>query len=353
MVLVLDARGEPVGRGHYNPRTSLACRLLTRRDEPVDAAWFAARIAAAAVYRDSLALPGEARRVVWSEGDGLPGLVVDRYSEVAVVQCGTLGMSRALSWIVAGVRAALGDLPVYLADDPGAARLEGFEPRRGWLDRAGPEAVTVREGAARFAVRPGRGQKTGFYLDQAGNRVAVARRAEGRAILDAFCYTGAFAVHALAAGARRALCVDSSPEALAGAEANLELNGLAGRAELRPANAFDELRRLEREGARFGLVVLDPPPFTRRKDALEAAARGYKEINLRAMRMLERGGILATFSCSHHVPPALFEEVCRAAAEDAGAPLRVVEPLGQSPDHPVLLTVPETRYLKGLLLERL
>ena len=352
-VTVADGAGAFVGRGFYNPRTSLACRILTRRDEKIDAAWFAGRIGEAVAYRRSRGLAGEAHRLVWSEGDGLPGLVVDRYSDVVVVQCLTLGMSGALPWIVAGIRAALGDLAIYVSDDPAAARMEGFEPRRAWLGRAGPDTVTVREGSARFVVRFGEGHKSGFYLDQAENRLGVARWAAGRAVLDAFSYTGAFAVHTLAAGAERAVCVESSPEALAGAAANLELNGLAGRAELREANAFDELRRLEREHARFGLVILDPPPFTRRKAAVDAATRGYKEINLRAMRLLERGGILATFSCSHHVSGALFEDVCRAAAEDAGITMRTLEALTQSRDHPVLLTVPETLYLKGLLVERL
>ena len=350
---MVDAAGAFVGRGFYNPRTSLACRILTRRDESIDPAWFADRIGEAVAYRRGLDLPGEARRLVWSEGDGLPGLVVDRYGQVAVVQCLTLGMSRALPSISTALRRSVGELAIYVADEPGAARLEGFEPRRGWLDGAGPETVTVAEGPSRFSVRIGAGHKTGFYLDQAENRLRVARRAAGRTVLDAFAYTGAFAAQALAAGAERAVCLDSSAEAVAGAAANLDLNGFGGRVELREANAFDELRRLEREGARFGLVVLDPPPFTRRKDAIDAASRGYKEINLRAMHLLERGGILATFSCSHHVSLARFEEVCRAAAQDLGVGMRTLEPLGQSRDHPVLLTVPETGYLKGLLLEKL
>ncbi|MBI3629255.1 MAG: class I SAM-dependent rRNA methyltransferase [Candidatus Rokubacteria bacterium] len=352
-VTVIDGSGAFAGVGFYNPRTSLACRILTRREEAVDAAFFAARIAGALAYRRAAGLASDAYRLVWSEGDGLPGLVVDRYGAVSVVQCFTLGMSRVIDWIAAGLRAAVGDGPVYLADDPAGARLEGFEPRRGWLDREGPETVTVREGDARFRVRLGAGHKTGFYLDQAENRARVGRRAAGRRVLDAFSYSGGFAVHALAAGAEHAICLDSSPEALAGARENLALNGLAERAELREVNAFDELRRLEREHARFGLVILDPPPFTRRRDALEAARRGYKEINLRAMRLLGPGGLLATFSCSHHVSPAFFEDVCRAAAEDAGVTLRTLGALTQSGDHPVLLTVPETRYLKGLLLERL
>jgi len=179
----------------------------------------------------------------------------------------------------------------------------------------------------------------------------VAALAPGRRVLDAFCYMGAFACQALKAGAGEALLLDSSAEALAGARRNLALNGLEARAELRQGNAFDELRALESRRQRFGLVVLDPPPFTRRKEAVEAAARGYKEINLRGLRLLEPGGVLATFSCSHHVPPALFEDICREAAGDAGIAVRVLGRLGQSRDHPVLLTVPESRYLTGLVLE--
>jgi len=183
------------------------------------------------------------------------------------------------------------------------------------------------------------------------NRALVAGLARGRRMLDAFCYAGGFACHALLAGAASALLLDSSADALAQARRNLSLNGVEERATLREGNAFDGLRELQARGERFSLVVLDPPPFTRRKDAVEAAARGYKEINLRALRLLEPGGVLATFSCSHHVAPALFEDICRQAAGDAAVPTRLLSTLTQSRDHPVLLNVPETRYLTGLLLE--
>ena len=172
-------------------------------------------------------------------------------------------------------------------------------------------------------------------------------------VLDGFAYTGGFACHALVGGARRAVLIESGPEALAGARENLALNGVADRAEIVAANVFDELRRLERAGARFGAIVLDPPPFARSRMQLEAAVRGYKELNLRAMHLLDRGGSLLTFSCSHHVSTERFEEVCRDAAADAGVRLRVTMALGQASDHPVVLTIPETRYLKGLLLEAL
>lgn len=351
-VTVLDGYGRFVGRGFYNPRPSLCCRLLTRQDEPLDAAFFRRRIEAALAYRQAARLVGDAYRWVWSEGDDLAGLVVDRYGPVAVLQCLTLGMSRVRPSLIEAVREVGGAEHVYLHDDPTAARLEGFDPAPEWADGVGPAEVEIQEGLCRFLVPIEEGQKTGLYLDQRENRERVAALARDRRVLDAFCYAAGFACHTLVAGAAAAVCLDSSAEALALARRTLALNGVDAKADVREVNAFDELRRLDRAGERFGLIVLDPPPFTRRKDALEAAARGYKEINLRGLRLLEPGGILATFSCSYHVSPALFEEICQAASADAGVRVRVLASLSQARDHPVLLTVPETRYLKGLLLER-
>ena len=350
-VRVLDAVGHLLGRGFYNPRTSLACRLLTRLDEPIDEAFFRRRLEAALAYRRAAGLLAEAYRLCWSEADGLPGLVVDRYGPVSVVQCLTLGMSRAEADVLAAVASLLPGGSVYRLDDPAAARIEGFEARHGWHGDPGPSDLAIAEGACRLTVAVGAGQKTGLYLDQRDNHAAVAAHAEGRRILDAFSYAGAFACHALLGGGSSALLLDSSADALALARRNLELNDVLDRAELREVNAFDALREIWAGGERFGLIVLDPPPFTRRKDTVEAAARGYKEINLRAARLLAPGGILATFSCSHHVSPALFEAICRDAAGDARVPMRVRATLGQSLDHPVLLAVPESRYLTGLLLE--
>jgi 23S rRNA (cytosine1962-C5)-methyltransferase len=352
VVTVVDAAGRFVGRGFFNPRPTLCCRILTWDDEAVDAAFLARRVGRAlqARARDGAVL--EVGRLVWSEADGLPGFVADRYGPVLVVQCLTLGMARVRDDLVAALRSRLGEVPVFSTDDTVVAGLEGFEPAARWVDRAGPEEVVVDEGGVGLAVRPGAGHKTGVYLDQADNRRRIAGVAGAGDVLDVFAYTAGFACHALRAGARRAVCVESSPEAVAGARRNLELNGVADRAEVRAVNAFDELRRLDRDRARFGLIVLDPPPFARSRTALPDALRGYKEINLRAMRLLERGGRLATFSCSHPVDETTFEATCREAATDAGLRLRILERLGQAPDHPTVLTVPETRYLKGLLLER-
>ncbi len=350
-VSVLDSRGRFLGRGFYNPRPSLVCRLLTRRDEPVDAAFFRRRVEAALALRREAGLVSDAFRVVWSEADGLPGLVVDRYAGVAVIRCLTLGMTHCRPWVVEALRGLEGVTHYYGHDEETAGRLEGFEPLQGWIGEAGPPEVEIREGACRFVVAIEGGQKTGFYLDQRENRALVASLARARTLLDVFCYSGAFACQGLVAGATRAVAIESSAEALALARRNLELNGVADRVELREGNAFDLLRGMERTGERFDLIVLDPPPFTRTKESVEAAARGYKEVNLRALRLLTPGGTLATFSCSHHVSPALFEEICRAATADADVTVRVAAALSQSRDHPILITVPETRYLKGLLLQ--
>jgi len=346
-VEVLDSGGHYLGQGFYNPRPSLCCRLLTRHDEAIDAGFFMRRLEAAWEYRRTAGLISDAYRLCWSEADGLPGLVVDRYGPVSVVQCLTLGMSRAADWISAALAQLFPDGRVHRLDEATAARLEGFEPRQ---DPAGTELV-ITESGCRFGVTPGSGHKTGLYLDQAENRALITRHAAGRRMLDAFCFSGAFACHAIRSGASQALLLDSSADALALARRNLELNGAADQAVLKEGNAFDLLRGLEAAGERFGLAVLDPPPFTRRKDSIDAAARGYKEINIRGLRLLEPGGVLATFSCSHHITPGLFEDICREAAGDAGVRVRVLRSLTQSRDHPVLLTIPESRYLTGLLLE--
>jgi 23S rRNA (cytosine1962-C5)-methyltransferase len=353
-VTVVDSTGRFIGRGLHNPRPALCCRVLTWTDEPLDAAFFRRQLARALALRSrGQAQPPALCRLVWSEADGLPGLVVDRYGFVLVMQCLTLGMSRLRPTIVEALIGLLGDVQVFEMDEEASARLEGFSAARGWVRGSGPRSVRVNEGGVGFDVTIGVGHKTGLYLDQRENRARAGALARDRDVLDAFSYTGGFACHALHGGARRAVCIESSPEAIAGARQNLALNGFAARAEILTTNAFDELRRLERTGARFGTIVLDPPPFARNRSAVDAAARGYKEINLRALRMLEPGGSLLTFSCSHHVSEALFEEICREAAADAGVRIRVADRLSQAGDHPVLLNVPETRYLKGLQLEAL
>jgi 23S rRNA (cytosine1962-C5)-methyltransferase len=352
-VTVTAADGRVLGRGFYNPRPQIVCRLLTRHDEPVDDALLRRRLEAAWAFRQALAYDGDAGRVVFGEGDALPGLVVDRYGDVLTLQALTRGIAARAGRVAELAAEVTGARAVYRRGDPTAAAIEGFDDGSGWLVGQAEATVEIREGPCRFQVDLEEGQKTGFYLDQRENRALVGGRAAGRAVLDAFAYTGAFAAWARRGGAASVLALDSSGPACARAAAHLARNAPAGpeRYEVREVNVFGALRALERESARFDLIVLDPPPFTRRRAAVDAALRGYKEINLRALRCLRSGGLLATFSCSHHVSAALFEDVCRAAAEDVGRPVRVAAHLGQARDHPVLLAVPETRYLTGLVLE--
>ena len=328
------------------------CRLLTRHDEPVDDA------PAPPPARDRLGLPADPRL---RRGRGARRLRRGRraarvWSSIATATCSSLqaltrGIAQRAGRLAELAAEVTGARAVYRRGDPTAAAIEGFDDGSGWLVGQAQAAIEIREGPCRFQVDLEGGQKTGFYLDQRENRALVGRRAAGRRVLDAFAYTGAFAAWALQAGATSVLALDSSGPACARAAAHLARNtppGGAARYEVREANVFDALRAFEREGVRFDLIVLDPPPFTRRRAAVDAALRGYKEINLRALRCLQPGGLLATFSCSHHVSPALFEDVCRAAAEDVGRPVRVAARLDQARDHPVLLAVPETRYLTGL-----
>ena len=345
--------GTFIGRGFYNPKPAIACRILTRRDEPIDLTFFRRRVETALAYRRGLALDTDAYRLVGSEGDLLPGLVVDCYGDLLVLQCLTLGMGQNRYLVVRVLESLLAPRGIFFRPDRAAQTTEGVEGVPAWLRGEGTREREIREGRARFWVDIEEGQKTGFYLDQREARQAVSALAGGKRLLDAFCYTGGFACAALLGGAREVVAIESSREALALARRNAELNGVADRLRLVEGNAFDELRRLERARESFDLIVLDPPSFTRRRDSVEAALRGYKEINLRALRLLPAGGVLATFSCSHHVSPALFEDVLRAAAADAGRDLRLLATLIQARDHPVLLNVPETLYLKGRLCQAL
>ena len=350
-VTVCNATGRALGRGFYNPRPQIVCRLLSHHDEAIDPGFFRRRLEAAWRTRQALGDDGDAFRVVFSEGDRLPGLILDRYADVLVLQALTLGIEQHAARLAELAAEVVGCETVYRRADPTAAAIEGLAGDSGWLVGQGEGEVEIREGPCRFRVAIETGQKTGFYLDQRDNRAAVARHAGGREVLDAFCYTGAFGCWALASGASRVLGLDTSSDACARARAHAEAHGGTDRFEALDANAFDALREFDRAGRRFDLVILDPPPFTRRKTAVEAALRGYKEINLRALTCLRPGGLLATFSCSHHVTSALFEAVCHAAVADVGRPVRLAETFSQARDHPILLAVPETRYLTGLLLE--
>lgn len=350
-VEVADTRGRVLGSGYYNPASTIAIRLLTRtRGEIPGPDLIRRRIEDALAYRRRVTDEAPAMRLVSSEGDGLPGLVVDRYGDWLVVQIGTLGMDKRRDVIVTALVELLSPKGIYERSDLSVRVHEGLEPKTGILHGDVPETTDVTLDGLRLEVPLRSGQKTGLFLDQRQNRLALRPFAKGRRTLDLFCNTGGFALHALASGASEATGVDLAAEAIATASRNAERNGFASRARFLEANAFDVLKDLDRRRERFDLIILDPPAFTKNRQSVPAARRGYKEINLRALRLASPDAIVVTSSCSYHLGPEEFLEVLREAAADAGREATLLSLAGQGPDHPVHLGVPETRYLKCAFL---
>jgi 23S rRNA (cytosine1962-C5)-methyltransferase len=350
VVTVIGSRGRAVGQAIYSDRSEIALRLVTHGHEPVDRAFWRARLDQAIRFRETLGIDATAYRLVHGEADRLPSLVVDRYGDYLVVQALSQAMDRLLPDITQLLIDLVKPAGILARNDPRVRLLEGLEQRVEVLYGTVPDVVEIREGAVTYLVDPYRGQKTGLFLDQRENRVAAAKYAHGR-LLDAFSYNGGFAL-ALAPKCREVLAVDISDDAVARIRANAERNGLP-QVQARAMNVFDELRELERLGERFETIVLDPPAFAKNRASVEKALSGYKEINLRALKLLVPGGFLVTCSCSYNVSEGDFADVLAAAAVDAAADVAVVEKRMQGRDHPVLLTVPETYYLKCFILRKL
>lgn len=360
IVDVRDAQGAFLARGYFNPASQIRVRLLTWNEaEPVDRVFWRRRLAASVARRAGLAAGAAttACRLVNAEADLLPGLIVDRYNDWLVVQALTVGIDTRLDELAALLDELLAPRGIFERSDEAVRELEGLPLRVGPLAGEPPPAdgIEIRENGLRFFVDVVAGHKTGFYLDQRENRARVGERAAARRVLDCFSYTGGFSVNAAAAGAASVVSVDSSEPALQLARHNLALNGLADRPNdtLLAGNVFEVLRNLRAEGRRFDLIVLDPPKFAHSAGQVEVACRGYKDINLLAFQLLEVGGYLATFSCSGLVSTDLFQKVVFGAALDAGAEAQILSHLGQAPDHPVLLSFPESAYLKGLLCQKI
>ncbi len=346
-----DSRGRTVGAGYVNPASGILVRLLTRGSALPSPDWAKGQFQRALQRRKALMGDVEDLRLVHSEADGLPGLVVERIGGYAVVSPDTLGAERVLlPWLLEEIEAAAPRGVILRAVAPIRQR-EGLAPRLEMLRGEAPEGpVIAREGDIRYAVDLFGGQKTGHYFDQRENRALCRSLGEGRRVLDVFSYTGGFAIAAALGGAGSVTAIESSGEAAAALSGNAALNGVT--VEVREENAFDLLRQLVRDGERYDLVVLDPPPFARGRDHLEAALRAYKEINLRAMRLLAPGGYLLTASCSHAVSLGEFLAVIEDAAGDAGVPLTRLAVRGPAPDHPIRVEVPESDYLHLLALQR-
>ncbi len=350
VVEVRDHKRRFLGRGTYNPASNIAVRLLTREpEERVDRAFLERRVERALSYRERV-LPGETTlRLIYSEGDHLPGLVVDRYGAYLCVQFGTLGMERLRPAILAILRERIDPAGIYERSDLTSRTREGLPPAEGVIEGEVPEVIPLVLDGVEFRVRLTDAQKTGLFLDQRLNRRALLPLSSGRTVLDAFCNTGGFGLYALRGGAQSVLGVDISPQCVLRAREQAEANGFSDRTEFLEANAFDVLHSMDRERRRFGIVILDPPAFTKSARNLEGARRGYKEINLRALRILEPEGFLLTSSCSYHLSAEDFLSILREAVADSGRTARLVWLRGQSPDHPICPGVPETSYLKFAL----
>lgn len=347
---VRGASGRALGWAFFSDRSEITLRMVSFGDEPLAPEFLRARVADAIAFRAGLAIDATAYRLVHGEADRLPSLVVDRYGDYLVLQALSQATDRRLPEITQTLVDLLHPAGILARNDPRVRLLEGLEQRVETLYGTVPDAIDVREGAVTYRVDLWRGQKTGLFLDQRENREAALRYAHGR-LLDAFSYAGGFAL-ALAPRCASVLAVDISEEAVGRIRENATRNGLTT-VEARAMNVFDELRELERTGARFDTIVLDPPAFAKNKAAVRKALSGYKEINLRALKLLVPGGYLITCSCSYNVGQELFVDVVSAAAADAGVEVSIVETRTQGRDHPILMNVPETHYLKCLILRKL
>lgn len=345
IVDVVDSRGKFVGRGFINPASQILVRLLTYKQEEIDREFFVERVRRAVAMRQKLLGNVDSYRVIFAEADFLPGLIVDKFGDVLVFQTLALGVDVRKQWVIEALKETLNPRGLYERNDVPVRQLEGLELTSGFASDPFDTLVEIEENGLRLLVDVQSGQKTGHFLDQRENRAAIARYVNGARVLDCFCHTGGFALQALRAGAESAEGIDTSELAIDLAKANAERNGLLA-ARFRVGNVFDELRAMAKKGEKYDVIILDPPAFAKNRASVPGAMRGYKEINLRAMKMLTPGGILVTCSCSQHLSAQEFLEVVAEAAMDAGVRLRLLERRGQPPDHPILIGAPETEYLK-------
>ncbi len=354
VVDIVTDGGDFLAQAAYSPTSQIRARVWTfRSDERIDAAWFRARLARAIESRRKLGMldAGSACRLVFSESDGLPGLVVDRYGDYLVCQFLSAGAEAWRAAIVEGLQELCVPRGILERSEGGGRHKEGLKSERRLLAGEAPAGeFEIETHGVRYLVDLASGQKTGAYLDQQRNRKRVAAYARDAEVLDAFAYTGGFAFASLHSGATSATLIDSSAEALQLAERDGARNGIVDRCAFVVANVFDELRVLKQAGRQFDLVVLDPPKFVHSADQIPAGSRGYKDINMLGLQLVRPGGVLATFSCSGHVDAALFQKIVAGAAVDSGRAAQILERLSQPADHPIATEFPEGDYLKGLIL---
>ncbi len=350
VISLKDGRDRLIGSAIYNSKSQIVARRFSRQRQDLDLDFFKRRIAQASEYRDRRDVDPKLRRIVWSESDGLPGVVIDRYEDYFVLQTLTLAMDLRKNLIVKAIVDLFGDTTIIERNDSAVRKAEGLELITGVLEGSAPSGpITVEIGTLKFDVDLLQAQKTGFYLDQAPNYSVVANYAAGRRVLDCFANQGAFALTCLKAGATDVAAVEENSDNVAAGKRNAERNGLKMRWIEQDVFAF--LRSAEKAEAEYDLIILDPPSFTKTKSGLRDALRGYRELHVRAFKLLSKNGLLATFSCSHHVSETAFAQTITDALVDARRSARKLRRFEQALDHPVLPTIPETEYFKGLLLE--
>jgi len=349
VVQLQDMRGKPLGSAIYNPKSQISARLFSYRRQDLDLDFFIRRVERALRSREAAGVDTSLCRLIWSESDGLPGVIVDRYDDHLVLQTLTLAMAQRQDLIIQALVQVLSPRSIVQRNEGNVRKAEGLDQVKGVVWGEQPDPFVVRHQGSAFHADLLEGQKTGLYLDQLDNYQQVATLAKGRRVLDCFTNQGGFAQACALAGAADVLAVDISESAVALAEKNAAIAG--ARVKFLAANCFDFLKQQESSGATYDLIILDPPSFTKTKASVKDAMRGYKEIHLRALKMLQPGGIMATFSCSHHVSRGEFHASIEDAAVDARKTLRRVTTYTQRPDHPILATIPETEYLTGYAYE--
>lgn len=350
VVDVYSQKNKFLGRGYINPKSQITIRMLTYQHEEINKEFLYKRIQAAWEYRKKVADVNSCR-VVFGESDFLPALIVDKFGEYLVLQTLSLGIDKYKAEIIDILNDIIHPAGIFERNDVHVRELEGLDLRKGFLSKEFDTKIEMIENGIKFIVDVENGQKTGFFLDQKENRAALKPLVTNAKVLDCFSHTGSFALHAAYYGAKDVLGIDISEHAVACATENARINGLDNICRFETANTFDKLRSFYDAGERFDTIILDPPAFTKTRGAVEGAVRGYKEINFRAMKIINSGGFLVSCSCSHHVDPELFMDILFSAAIDANKKVRLIEYRTQSKDHPILLASEESQYLKCALLQ--
>lgn len=351
IVDVFSSNGSFVGKGYINPASQIKVRLLTRnQQEEINDDFFLNRIQKAWEYRKTLGYV-ENCRLIFGEADQMPALIIDKFNDYFVLQTLSLGMERWKDAIVKALNTIFKPKGIYERNDVPVRELEGMQQIKGFLSEPFDTNIIINENGLKFHVDIVNGQKTGYFLDQQDNRRAISQVVKGADVLEAFCYTGTFSMHAAHYGAKSVLGLDISDTAVNTARKNAELNGFSDICKFSNVNAFDVLKQWVKEGKRYDTVILDPPAFTKSRENIQKAVTGYKEINLRGMKLLKPGGFLVTASCTNLVPPELFLQIIEMAAKDARKTLRQVSWLTQAADHPIVWNIPNTQYLKFLIVE--